>query len=419
MKQKQKSMFTPKERSAILSLSAILAIRMLGLFIIIPVFSPYLQTLVNSTPMLIGITMGIYGLTQALLQIPFGILSDYLGRREVITLGLVIFMLGSLVAGFTHNIWLVMLGRAMQGAGAISGTVIALLSDLTSEQVRTKAMAVIGMSIGASFMFAFMFGPILSSILSVSNIFFLVAFMVLPILYLLWHKVPASSSGGSTGTSSQNSSYLSGFQNLKNLFEDKVIVRQLKIHAFGIFSLHGILMANFVAIPILFKQLGLTSYEQGLTYIEVFLVAILFMVPMIIIAEKKQQQKNILFLSVILLILSEVAFWLFFNKFWGITLGLVMFFIGFNVLEASLPSIVSKLAPKQVKGAVLGMYSTAQFLGPMLGGVLAGVLFKSYGLKYVFLLGVFWSIIWLMYLPKVKFNINSSLHSTEVSSTVS
>lgn len=355
-------MFTSQERTAILSLSAIMALRMLGLFIIIPVFSPYLQTLANATPLLIGLTMGIYGLTQAILQIPFGILSDYIGRREVITLGLVLFLIGSLIAGGSHNIWLVLLGRALQGAGAISGTVIALLSDLTSEQARTKAMAVIGMSIGTSFMLAFMLGPILNSFLEISNIFYLIALLVIPILFILWRVVPVDSNTELYSVVTPRESVIASYKNnIKMLLANKKLSKQFKIHSLGIFSLHGILMANFVAIPILLKNLGLTSYQQGTAYIEVFLIAIFIMAPILIIAEKKHRQKSILILSVLLLILSELIFWLFYAKFWGIMLGLVTFFVGFNILEASLPSIISKLAPKNMKGTVLGIYSTAQF----------------------------------------------------------
>ncbi len=395
-------MFTSQERTAILSLAAIMALRMLGLFIMIPVFSPYLQTLANATPMLIGLTMGIYGLTQAILQIPFGILSDYIGRREVITLGLVLFFIGSIISGSSHNIWWMLVGRALQGSGAISGTVIALLSDLTSEQVRTKAMAILGMSIGTSFMLSFILGPILNGILDISNIFYLIALLVLPILYILWRVVPADINA----FNSQDNILASYKNNTAMLLANKKLYTQIKIHSFGVLSLHGILMANFVVIPILLKNLGLSGYQQGIAYIEVFLLAICIMVPMLIFAEKLQKQKSILIISVLLLILSELIFWLFYAKFWGIMFGLMTFFVGFNILEASLPSIISKLAPKSIKGTVLGFYSTAQFLGPMIGGLLAGILFKYYDLSAIFILGLVWASIWFIYLPNVTFVMN-------------
>lgn len=388
-------MFTTAERTAIFSLASIMAFRMLGLFIIIPIFSPYLQTLVHSTPLLIGLTMGIYGLTQAILQIPFGILSDYIGRREVITIGLLLFFLGSILAGSSDNIYIVLLGRALQGSGAISSSLIALLSDLTTEQSRTKAMAVLGMSIGSAFMAAFMFGPLLNSFIPVHKIFYLVAFLVLPILFILWKIVPVPDRSHLT-------QYNAEISRVTNIFHDKTMLKQLVLHSFGIFTLHGILMANFVAIPLLLKQLGLAVGTQGFAYIKVFLVAVLFMVPLIIYSEKNNKQKKVLILSVLLLFISELIFWLLSDTFWGIMLGMVVFFIGFNVLEASLPSIISKIAPKQNKGAALGMYSTAQFLGPMLGGLLSGILFKYYGLVSIFILGLVWASLWLCCLPYMQ-----------------
>lgn len=389
-------MFSKIERTAIFSLSAILVFRMLGLFIIIPIFSPYLHTLANASPLLIGLTMGIYGLTQALLQIPFGILSDYIGRREVITVGLVLFFIGSILAGsagHNGNIYIVLFGRMLQGAGAISGTIMALLSDLTSEQVRTKAMAVIGMSIGAAFMLAFMTGPLLNSILSIQHIFYMVAALVLPILFILWRVVPNANSGKpctkvKVGLSEE-------INHISNIIKDKNISKKLVLYCFGIFSLHAVLMINFVAVPMLLKSLGLTSVQQGRVYIEVFLIAILFMVPLIIYSEVKKQTNKVLLLSIGLLLCSELIFWLSYDKFWGIMLGLVIFFIGFNVLEASLPSLVSKLVPAHNRGAAMGVYSTAQFLGPMLGGVLAGILYKYYGLVSIFSLGLAWVVMWI------------------------
>lgn len=395
-------MFTPQERTAVFSLACILAFRMIGLFVIIPIFSPYLQGLENSTPLLIGLTMGIYGLTQAIFQIPFGILSDYIGRKEVITLGLIIFLLGCCIAGYSDNIWWTMLGRALQGAGAISGTTIALISDLTSEQSRTKAMAIIGVSIGAAFMLAFMLGPMLNSFLSVNNIFYLIGCLVLPILIILWFITPNVNkyTKQTVQTVTPAIEPGSGSVSILQLLNNKNIFKQLKVHNFGIFTLHGILMANFVALPILFKNFDLTNQRQAITYILVFFLSVLFMVPLLIISEKNQQQKNIMRFSVLLLVLSQVIFWFLNAKFWGIIVGLILFFTGFNILEASLPSIISKLAPKNSKGAAMGVYSTAQFLGPMLGGVLAGVIFKHYGLAYIFILGLLWSGLWLLKLLK-------------------
>lgn len=407
-------MFNPVERKAVLSLACILAFRMLGLFIIIPVFSPYLQSLDNSTPLLIGFAMGIYGLTQAIFQLPFGILSDHMGRKKVITLGLLLFLLGSVVAGSSQNVLLVILGRALQGTGAISGATMALLSDLTSEESRTKAMAVMGMSIGSAFMLAFILGPTLNTIISVQNIFYVVASLVVPILAILWLVTPTPS----LETHVNVSSNMILPENLRSLFNavkttkvSKDIYRLIKILSFSVFTLHGILMANFVAIPIIFRHLGLTSQQQAWVYITVFVLAVLVMLPILIVAEKKQQQKKAILFSVLILILAETILWLLNAKFWGIIAGLILFFVGFNILEASLPSLISKVAPKNNKGAVMGVYSTAQFLGPMLGGALAGVLFNYFSLVSVFLLGMIWAVFWLLI---IYFNLNRGMKWQEV-----
>lgn len=407
-------MFNPVERKAVLSLACILAFRMLGLFIIIPVFSPYLQSLDNSTPLLIGFAMGIYGLTQAIFQLPFGILSDHMGRKKVITLGLLLFLLGSVVAGSSQNVLLVILGRALQGTGAISGATMALLSDLTSEESRTKAMAVMGMSIGSAFMLAFILGPTLNTIISVQNIFYVVASLVVPILAILWLVTPTPSL--ETHVNVNNNIILP--KNLRSVFNpvkitkvNKDIYSLIKILSFSVFTLHGILMANFVAIPIIFKRLGLTSQQQAWIYIIVFVLAVLVMLPILITAEKKQQQRKAILFSVLILILAETILWLLNAKFWGIIIGLILFFVGFNVLEASLPSLISKVAPKNNKGAVMGVYSTAQFLGPMLGGALAGVLFNYFSLVSVFLLGMIWAVFWLLI---IYFNLNRGMKWQEV-----
>ncbi len=381
-------MFKPQERTAVFSLALILAFRMLGLFIIIPVFSPYLQGLNNATPLLIGFTMGIYGLTQAIFQIPLGILSDYIGRKEVITLGLLVFLLGSIVAAMSQNIYIIMLGRALQGCGAISGTTIALLSDLTTDYSRTRAMAIIGVSIGAAFMLAFILGPLLNTLISVNNMFYLIGFLVLPILCILWGIVPAVNKK----TERQDRSLIKKWRTdiaYKNIFN------QLKLHSFGVFSLHGILTANFLAIPIIFKSLGMSGSTQGGLYVAVFLMAVMFMGPLLAISERKRCQKEIIMFAVVLIILAQIIFSLLNAKFWGIIIGLVLFFTGFNILEASLPSLISKIAPANNKGAVMGVYSTAQFIGPMLGGAIAGILFKYYGLVSIFVFSLFWASLWL------------------------
>lgn len=379
---------------SIISISIIFCFRMFGLFVMIPIFSPYLNNLANATPYLIGLTMGVYGLTQAILQIPFGILSDYIGRKEVITIGLIIFFIGCIVAASSNNIWLIMLGRALQGAGAISGTLMALLSDLTSEESRTKAMAYVGMSIGASFMLAFILGPILSNYLSINNIFYLIAILVMPIIYILWHIVPNNFSNNTSDVNTGSPDRLTG--PIRKIFNNKSLLKKLMLYSFGIFSLHGILTINFMALPIILSKYLLVSKNlQSLIYLIIFSISAIFMLITIIYSEKNKKQNFGIFIAISLLVLSSLFFCLLSDNFWSIVLGMVIFFTGFNILEASLPSAISKLVNNNIRGAAMGLYSSAQFMGPMIGGIIAGIVFKNYSLTAVFYISLLWASLWL------------------------
>jgi predicted MFS family arabinose efflux permease len=379
---------TPGERRAALSLASIIATRMLGIFMILPVFALYAEGLEGVTPLLVGMAIGVYGLTQALLQIPFGMLSDRYGRKRIITIGLVLFAVGSVVAALADSIWLVILGRAIQGGGAVSAAILALAADLTREEHRTKAMAIIGMSFGVAFAASMVLGPLLNEYIGVSGIFWFTALLALLAIGLLWWRVPTPVSShvhrdaevvpASAGSVLRDS-------------------QLLRLDA-GILILHTILTASFVVLPlVLFGQLGIATRYHGLVYLLVMIAAVVVMVPFIIFAERKRRMKPIFAGAVAVVGLSQLGLALVDLSLAGFIILLWLFFTAFNLLEASLPSLIAKTAPADRKGTAMGVYSSAQFFGIFLGGVLGGWLHGAYGIQAVFamsaLLALFWFVL--------------------------
>ena len=364
------------ETRAASGLSLVFAFRMLGMFMVLPVLATYGMDLAGATPALIGLAIGAYGLTQAVLQIPFGVISDRIGRRPVIYIGLVIFAAGSLLAANADSIWGVIAGRVLQGAGAISAAVMALLSDLTREQHRTKAMAMIGMSIGLSFAVAMVVGPLITRAFGLSGLFLATAGMALVGIALVAWWVPAS-----TGTLQHRESGVAKDALWPTLRHPDLL--RLDV---GIFVLHAVLMSSFVALPLaLVERAGLPKEQHWWVYLTALLVGFFAMIPFIIYAEKKRQMKRVLAGAVAVLLGCEVFFWLTDGTLHELVIGTVVFFTAFNLLEASLPSLISKVSPAGGKGTAMGVYSTAQFLGAALGGILGGWLFQHGGLNTVFL----------------------------------
>jgi len=356
-------------------LALVFAFRMLGMFMVLPVLATYGMDLAGATPALIGFAIGAYGLTQAFLQIPFGIISDRIGRRPVIYIGLVIFALGSLLAAHADSIWGVIAGRVLQGAGAISAAVMALLSDLTREQHRTKAMATIGMSIGVSFAVAMVVGPLVTRAFGLSGLFIVTAVMALVGIALIAFVVPSASSHFTHRESGVARQAL-----LPTLKHPDLL--RLDV---GIFVLHAILMASFVALPLaLVERAGLPKEQHWWVYLTALLVSFFGMIPFIIYGEKKRKMKRVLIGAVATLMLTELFFWAFGNTLTELVVGTVVFFTAFNLLEASLPSLISKVSPAGGKGTAMGVYSTSQFLGAALGGILGGWLYQHGGLGVVF-----------------------------------
>lgn len=383
--------FTEKLSSFVLAL--IFGLRMLGLFMVLPVFSLYATKLNMARPSLIGIALGIYGLTQAMCQIPFGMWSDKVGRKPVIVIGLLIFISGSIFAGLSHNIYGVIVGRALQGAGAIGSVVSALLADLTREEHRTKAMAIIGSIVGLAFMSAMVIGPILNTYITVSGIFMLSGGLGFVGIILLLTLVPKPK-GLSFHRDAETLPAL-----FKRILKDKELVR-LDI---GALVSHGILTATFVAIPISLQESAfLPEAKQGLFYLPILIVSFLAMIPLIIMAEKKRKMRYILLLAILTLVCSELLLWVFHSSMIMIAFSLMLFFTAFSFMEASLPSMISKRAPAVCKGTAMGMYSTSQYFGMFLGGVCGGLLYAHHHLTTIYIVAAMSAFLWFFYAFKME-----------------
>ena len=377
---------TRQELHASLSLAAIYMLRMLGMFLILPVFAVLARDLPDATPMKVGLALSAYGMTQAIFQIPFGLWSDRLGRKPVITVGLLLFVLGSVVAALSDSITGIIAGRSMQGAGAVAAVVMALAADLTREEHRTKAMALIGISIGISFALSMVAGPVLSHWMGLKGMFWLIAGLAVASIVVLHGVVP------DPAVSRFHRDAQVRTASFGRVFREPELLRL----DFGIFCLHLILTASFVVLPLILKdRLALATEDHWHLYLPVFVLAIVCMVPFVILAEKKRKMKPVFLAFIGLVALADAGFMLLADHFWGVFLLLFAFFTGFNLLEATLPSMVSKIAPPDLKGTAMGVYSTAQFLGAFIGGVGAGWIHGQYGATHVFLFSALTALLWL------------------------
>lgn len=393
---------TPLERRSVLSLAAIMSLRLLGLFMILPVFSLYAHQLLRSTPLLIGIALGIYGLTQGLFQIPFGMLSDRLGRKPIITFGLMIFALGSLVAGFSHTITGMIIGRALQGAGAIGSTVIAMIADLTRENQRTKAMAINGISIGLSFSLAMMLGPVLAAWIHVSGIFWISTGLSFIALLLLFSIVP----------NPVHSEWHSDAELDTTQFTKILLNKTLARFNLSVFILHAIFTATFIALPMSLHNInGFDSAQQWKLFLPALIFAFLFSMPCIMRAEKKRQVRTYFWSGIILLLLAEIIWRYWMHITLVASLGLLLFFMAFTMLEAFLPSLVSRAAPATRKGTAMGIFSCAQFLGIFFGGTVGGWIYGAFNLSGIYLFCIALAITWLL----LAFSIQNPQYSTHAS----
>jgi len=363
---------TGTERRAALSLAGIFSLRMLGLFMIYPVFAPWARELPDATATTIGLALGAYGLTQALLQIPFGFLSDRVGRKPVIAMGLALFVAGSIIAALSTSIYGIVLGRIVQGAGAIGATVLALAADLTLEEHRTKAMAIIGMTIGGAFGLAVVLGPVLNGWIGVRGIFWLTAVLAGLGIVVLYTLVPRATSR----------SVHRDAEPVPALFRRVLADRELLRLDFGIFSQHAILTASFLTIPFVLKHAGVALHHQWWVYLPVLVLSIALLVPGVIMAERGRM-KSVFLGSIALLAIGQLLL-LQGQGHLGITfLALLVFFAAFNVLESTLPSLISRFAPADAKGTAMGVYSSSQFFGIFVGGVMGGWIKGHWGLDGV------------------------------------
>lgn len=378
-------MMNALERRSTFALSSIFALRMLGLFMIIPVFSVAGQTYEYATPALLGLAVGIYGLTQAILQIPFSLIADRYSRKPLVVFGLLLFALGGAIAAMSDTIYGVIIGRAIAGGGAVSAVVMALLADVTREENRMKAMATMGMSIGVSFAVAFSLGPWLTGLVGISGLFWVTTIMGLAAISMLF-LVPK--------VTRHHRNYQQGYlAQLKQVLKMGDLNR---LHV-SVFSLHLLLTAMFIYVPsqlIDFAKIPLNSH--GWVYLPLLVISLFFAFPSIVLAEKYRKMRGI-FLTAIGGIILGLGILIFgFESKYILLTGLGLFFIAFNVMEALLPSWLSKAAPIQSKATAMGVNASSQFLGAFFGGVTGGqlLLLNNTALGWSILTGL--ALVWLL-----------------------
>lgn len=375
------------ERRVVGALAGIYTTRMLGLFLLLPVLSIYASRMPDASPRLIGLTMGAYGLMQALFQIPFGRWSDRYGRRPLIIVGLCLFLLGSVVGALSTSLKMVLVARALQGAGAMSAAVTALLADFTREAVRTRAMAFIGISIGASFVVSLIAAPLLEAVIGVAGIFWVMAGLALLALGLLKVLVPQEDEAEAKARAGdrQPTWRVAALPELRSFYV-------------GVFALHFVLTATFLAVPLLLLNgLNIAEAQHWKIYLSVFLASFAGTVPLVLFAERAARPSWVVALAVLTAAAAQFALARVGTQAWPVYVAFALFFAAFNFLEARLPAALSKRAPAADRGAALGVFATCQFLGSACGGALGGTLLGAFGLAGVFYASAVVALVWAVF----------------------
>ncbi|MDG6774838.1 MFS transporter [Thiomicrorhabdus sp. ZW0627] len=379
---------SPIEKKAALSVAGIFSTRMLGLFMIFPVFALFAEAEFSGvTGTQVGIAIGIYGLTQALLQIPYGMLSDKYGRKPLIIAGMLVFMVGSMICAVADSIEMMILGRAIQGMGAVAAVLMASVADLVTEQFRLRAMSIVGMTIGLSFTMSLIAGPVLDAWFGVRGIFWVTALLAVIGILLVVFAMPKI----------EQQSFQREAETDPSQFREILKNAQLLRLDFGVFVLHATLTAMFVVLPLALRDgAGLESLQHWHIYLPVMLLSFVLMVPFIIQAESRDRMKPVFVGAIGVITLMQVGFMNFHESFWSLFILLLIFFTAFNLLEASLPSLVVKLAPADKKGTASGVYSTSQFLGAAMGGLFGGYFYQHYGYNGVFMFTAVIGALWFL-----------------------
>ncbi|WP_266180787.1 MFS transporter [Dyella humicola] len=378
------SKLSPLERRSALTLACVISLRLFGLFLIMPVFSLYAKQMPDATPWLIGLALGVYGLGQVLLQIPLGLLSDRIGRKPAITIGLLVFAAGGLLAASSHSLVGIVIGRALQGMGAVAGAGTALAADLTREENRSKVMGIIGVSIGVAFLLALILGPPLEAVDGLSGLFAATSMLALAALVLLWLIVPTPER--------QKAPAAAALGSVLSMLRDG---RMMVLNG-SVFFLHMLLTASFVGLPLLLAdRLHLPVSQHWELYLPVMVIAALVMGACLHRMRDVAQSLRIVAVCVVAIGLGLLGFAFSGDHLAVLGVAAAVFFSAFNLLEAALPSLVSQLAPAHLRGAAMGAYSTSQFLGAFVGGAVGGVALGQVGTGGVFICAAAMTLIWL------------------------
>ncbi len=382
------SKFTSEEKGLAAKLAGLFSIRMLGIFIILPILATYSESLSGSTPLLTGFVFASYAITQILLQPIFGIVSDKIGRKPALITGLALFTFGSIVLMFTSDVYIAILGRIIQGSGAVSAVVLALATDLTREQIRSKVMAIIGVSIGVTFGVAISISPLIYFLAKGYGIFGLCAALGMAGIYLTIKYIPNITKATASETNHEKKSIK---ELTKIVLEENNVVRLY----FGAFMLHLLLTMTFATLPIFFKQLEISQVSSALYYTATFFVSIIVMFIFVGLAERFYKHRILFLLAIIFLAISYLFLIVYENNnHWFIIFSLAFFFFGFNIMEASQPSLMSRFANKNYRGTIMGVFSSSQFLGASIGGIVGSSVSGYLGVEYVFYLAFILSALW-------------------------